>query len=341
MDWIKRNLAFVISAIVALGLMGVAGFYNFSGWKHNADELEKLNAAYVELTRLNTLNPHPGGGKVDNIKLAREQQKELQGYIAKVARHFLRIPAIPDTGTKVTGKEFASTLQQTIDQLQRDATNNSVILPPKYKFSFEAHLGRVQFAPGSLPLLAGQLGEIKVIASILNQAKVNALDGLRRTRVSADDAAGSPADYLEARSTTNELAVITPYEVTFRCFTPELAAVLSGMAASPHGLLVKSVNVEPVASSVATDSVMGAAATYAPQPVATPTGDQDLAFSRRYGAAGGGGRSRFGPAAAPMTPAAPAAVAAPVARPAVQTLVKERQLRVTMLIHVVKLQPSK
>ena len=76
MAWIKRNLFFVIGAVIALALLGVAGFYNFSAWKQNADEREKLNAAYAELKRLNQQSPHPGDGKkVDNIKLAREQQK--------------------------------------------------------------------------------------------------------------------------------------------------------------------------------------------------------------------------------------------------------------------------
>jgi len=268
-DWIKRNLVFVIGAVVALGLLGVAGGYNFAGWKHNADEREKLNAGYEELKRLNTLNPHPGGGKVDNIKLAREQQQELQAFIAKVARHFERIAAIPDS-TNVSERGFSSALQQTIDHLQREATNDSVNLPPKYKFSFEAHLGRVQFAAGSLGPLAVQLGEVKTIASILNLAKINALDGIRRERVSPDDAAGSPSDYLDLKSTTNELAVISPYEVTFRCFTPELAAVLSGLAASPHGLLVKSINVEPAAVTAMSETVAAAAPVYYAAP-APPT----------------------------------------------------------------------
>ncbi|MBP9900772.1 MAG: Amuc_1100 family pilus-like protein [Verrucomicrobiota bacterium] len=341
MDWIKRNLIFVVSAVVALGLIGVAGFYNFSGWRHNAEEREKLNAAYEELMRLNTLNPHPGDnrGKVDNIKLAREQEKELQAFIAKVALHFTPIAAIPE-GTNVSGKEFSSALQQTIDQLQREATNNSVILPPKYKYSFEAHLGRVQFAAGSLQPLAVQLGEVKTIASILNLAKINALDGIRRERVSVDDNSGPPADYLELKSTTNELAVLTPYEVTFRCFTPELASVLSGLAASPHGLLVKSINVEPAAVTVMSENVDAPAAPvyYAAPPVAPSQMNQDLAFSRRYGI---GGKDRPTRPAGPVATAPPMAVAAPAARPAVQTLVKERQLKVVMLLQVVKLLPEK
>lgn len=342
MDWIKRNLIFVIGAVVALGLMGVAGFYSFSGWKHNADERDKLNAAYEELKRLNTLNPHPGDsrGKVDNIKLAREQEKELQAFTAKVARHFVRIPPLPDS-TNVSGKEFASALQLTIDQLQREATNNSVILPAKYKFSFEAHLGRVQFAAGSLEPLSVQLGEVKAIATILNAAKINALDGIRRERVSSDDAAGPPSDYLDLKSTTNELAIITPYEVTFRSFTPELALVLSGLAASPHGLLVKSVNVEPAPASTVPEPSAVPSVYYAPQPFAVPSPqrDQEAAFRSRYGLTG---KDRYGPGVPPLAPQAPVAPApVPVAKPTIQTLVKERQLKVVMLIHVVKLLPPK
>ncbi len=343
MDWIKRNLIFVVSVVVALGLMGVAGFYGFSGWKHNADELEKINGGYEELKRLNTLNPHPGGGKVDNIKLAREQEKELRAFIAKVSSHFVRIVPIPNAAssnsTNVSSKEFSSALQQTIDQLQREATNSSVILPPKYKFSFEAHLGRVQFAAGSLEPLAVQLGEVKTIVSVLTSAKINALDGIRRERVSVDDAAGSPTDYLDLKSTTNELAVMTPYEVTFRAFTPELASVLAGLAATPHGLLVKSINVEPAPASAVADPSAAPVYYYTPQTAAAPPQDPAAAFRSRYGIGGGGKDGYRGPP--PAAPAAPVGVAAPVAKPTIQTLVKERQLKVVMLIQVVKLLPQK
>jgi hypothetical protein len=39
---------------------------------------------------------------------------------------------------------------------------------------------------------------------------------------------------MDEQPVNNDLAVITPYVVTFRGFTPELASVLGGFAASPQ-----------------------------------------------------------------------------------------------------------
>src|SRR6266550_37307 len=258
MAWIKRNLFFVIGAVVALALIGFSSFYIFSGWKHNADEAEKLRASYEELKRLNNLNPHPGLGKVDNIKLAREQQKEIRDFLAKANRRFERIPPVPDSSGRITSEEYASALRSTIDQLLRDAANNGVTLPnagaaeKKFTFSFSVQSQRVQFTPPLEPLTV-QLGEVKAIADVLNKAKINSLDQFRRERVSADDQSGPQTDYLDGHSQTNELAVLSPYEITFRCFSPELASVLSGFANSPHGIVVKSINVEPAAVVAASD----------------------------------------------------------------------------------------
>jgi hypothetical protein len=98
---------------------------------------------------------------------------------------------------------------------------------------------KINFDPRGLEPLSTQLGEVKAICDVLFQARINALDALRRERVSADDTSGPATDYLGENSTTNGLAIMTPYEMTFRCFSPELAAVLAGFASSPNGLIVK------------------------------------------------------------------------------------------------------
>jgi hypothetical protein len=251
MDWVKRNLYFVIGSAIAVVLMGLAGFYLYSSWSHKNEVFEKLSAQYAELKRLYELNPNPGSGKVDNIRAAREQQAELRKFVQGVEKFFLAPPPIPTpVGTnKVSSEEFTSQLRRTLDQLQRDAANYSVNLPPNYSFSFEAQKSLMRFAPGSLDALAVQLGEVKAICDVLLAAKINALDNLRRERVSNDDYKGPPSDYLEQKSVTNELAILVPYEVTFRCFSAELAGVLNGLHSSPHCLLAKTIDIEPAASA--------------------------------------------------------------------------------------------
>ena len=226
MDWIKRNLYFLVGGLVALGLMGWAGWYLYSKLGENNAVREELTASYAELDRLNRERPHPGNKTVNNIQIAKDQQQQVKALITKAREFFKPIPAIPDT-PKVDSQEFTAALRRTIDQLQKRATNSSVVLPPNYSFSFEAQKPKVTFAAGSLEPLSVQLGEVKALSEILFDAKINSLDNIRRVRVSADDSSGPTTDYIEKRPITNELAVLTPYEITFRCFSQELAAALA------------------------------------------------------------------------------------------------------------------
>src|SRR5437899_3020337 len=126
MSWIKRNLFFVIGSVVALALLGLAGFYNFTRWQANNSALEELNGQFAELKRLTELNPHPGNAKQDNIKAADEQEAEVRRALAKLGKYFERIPAIPDN-PNVTSEQFAAELRRTVDALQREATYASVV----------------------------------------------------------------------------------------------------------------------------------------------------------------------------------------------------------------------
>lgn len=373
MDWIKRNLILVVGALVALGLIVVATLYTWRAMRNNATAKESLESAYNEYRRLNTLNPHPGYGKVDNIKLAREQERELRAFLEQVRGRFTPIPAIP---ANPTPQEYADALRRTIDQLQRDATNQSVVLPPRYNYSFEAQRQRVTFAEGSLPRLAVQLGEVKVIADILNAARINSLESIRRERVSVDDQAGSPGDYLTGTTVTNDLALLTPYEVNFLAFSPELAAVLSGFANSPHALIVKVVNVQPAGVTVVDPMLTGQSPMemryVSPTPVPSPMQPQpramdEAAMARQFRDRYGLGSERPGerPGAErppsgvrslgglpppgypqpgfpqPGTPSFQPGTPATGARGGLRPALDERQLRVTLMVQVVKLLPKK
>jgi hypothetical protein len=379
MDWVKRNLYFLVGGVIALVLMGLAGFYFYSKLQLNNEIMVKLDEQFQELQQLSSEKPHPGSGQVNNIEAAKENEQQVRDTLKKVRAHFEPIPPIPDPRNennqpeKVTSQEFSASLRRTIDQLQKQATNSSVALPPNYSFSFEAQKPRVTFAAGSLEPLATQLGEVKAICDVLFDAKINSLDNLRRERVSADDSTGPQTDYLEQKSITNELAILSTYEISFRCFSPELASVLAGFASSPHGIMVKTINVEtaaPGGTDLANPEMPGYAVPGAPAYAAPTAQSAEAAFARRYGVGGGAAQAnpeasmaaRYGgaqasrggialrPLGVPGQPAAPAynpppayGAAQPGAAPqrgGLPTVLDERQLKITMTIQIIKLLPG-
>lgn len=266
MSWVKRNLYFLIGSTLAVVLLVLAGFYFVTNYHLNDENLKKLNERYDELDTLARAKPNPGNKEIDNIEISRQQEAEVRGIMEKERKHFSPIIPIPNPPDKVVTKdEFASALRRTMDELANAAAAASVTLPPKYSFSFEAERALTIFAPGSLEPLSVKLGKVKTICNVLYQAKVNSLDNLRRERVSADDLKGPASDFLEIGSLSNQLAVLTPYEVGFHCFSPELASVLAAFANDPHGFIVKAVNVEPGAALTAGGDTGGGAT-----PAATP-----------------------------------------------------------------------
>ena len=366
MDWIKRNLYFLIGSLLALALMGLAGGYLYSKWQLNNEILGQLDEAYATLKRLYEQRPHPGSGQVDNIKLAKEQEQELRAYIQKARQFFQSCPPIPaaEAGA-LTSQEFSFALSRTIDRLERDAKESSVTLPPRdskgnpYSFSFAAQRESLAYAPGSLGPLSVQLGEVKSICGILFQAKINSLDSLRRERVSDDDLRGPQTDYLAERSVTNELAVMSPYEVTFRCFSSELASVLAGFGSAPCALLIKSINVEsapagpPVPEQYAPPTMPAtpmaqpyvAPRRYVPPPPPAAAERPVDDFAARYGL----GAARGAPAA--PAPAAPTryryryprrttTTAQASSRGGLPVALDEQQLKVTLMVYAVKLLPA-
>lgn len=258
MSWIRRHFYFLLSSFATVGLLIAAFVYALAGYMANRRAFERLDGALVELKRLCELDPHPGTEKVNNIEIAREQQKQLREYIAKAAERFVPIPPIPNS-PEITTEEFIAQLNRTIDQLQREATTaHGVALPPKYNFTFETIKRRVSFSTNSLPLLAAQLGEVKAICDVLFRARIHALDNLRRERVCPEDSPETaPTDYLDRQSVTNELAVLTPYEVTFRCFSEELARVLGGFANAPYCFIIKHIDIGPAGPSVTPEGSYG------------------------------------------------------------------------------------
>jgi len=319
MAWIKRNLFFVIGGIVALAGLGATGFYIYTAWDKNtkaSDGPGGLREVVANLKTLTEQKPSPGNDKVDNIKIALEQDKLVKQWVASSVAYFEPIPSIPAAGS-VSVANFSGALQNTLKQLRNEADAAGVVLPPKYDFSFAAEKDKLQFSPAGLEPLAAQLGEVKMISELLFAARINALDGIQRVRMSDDDVGASQSDYIEERPVTNDLAVITPYVITFRCFTPELSRVVSGFAKAPNNFIIKTVNVQPAGAATAMAGPGGSYVGEAP-PMARMPGE-------------GYAPPMQPPAGQPATGAG---------RGGLQPVLKEQLLRVTAEIELVKLLPK-
>ena len=308
MAWIKRNLFFVIGSVVALGLLAAAGVYIYQGLDRNTKADHDLGEIVGTLKNLAQQKPSPGNEKINNSTIAKAQEQQLKAWKKSVGIYFQPITPIP-TENPVQSETYAAELRRTVDQLQHQADDAAVALPPKYDFSFTAQRPLVKFAPDSLEALSVQLGEVKTICGILFAARINALDGIKRARVSADDASGPESDYLEQAATTNELAITTPYTVIFRSFTPELSRVIAGFATCSNAFIVKSVTI----------SSTGSAAAQNPQASPMPPG---------WGQ----------PPMAP--PIQPAPISAAAAKTGLTTILKEQLLRITLELRLVKLLPK-
>jgi hypothetical protein len=249
MPWLKRNLLLVAGGVVALGLLGFAGYFLYAKIQLEQEVTEKLRTQTTELEDLTKQKPHPGNEKVNNIKSAEDQEKELQRFLAEARRAFV----LPDYPKALDSGQFKLLLDNTVDELQRAAEKVKVKLPAQYLFTFAAQKPLMAFEAETIEPLSMMLTDIKTICHVIFDAKVLTLDGIRRVAVATQDTpspSGGPADYWNKKPTTNDLAITTPYEFTFHCFTPELSAVLEGLYGCPQCFIVKNVVVDTAPSSL-------------------------------------------------------------------------------------------
>lgn len=306
MLWLKRNLDLVAAILVGVILTGLGGWYVWNK-KSQSDSLdEELAKAKRELDRL-TLEVKPSPNQ-QNLTACRKDMDEAVRYSEDCRKLFLPTPTDP-----LTSQTFRSLLENTVAELRRTAAQNSVDLVTNYNFSFEAQIRPVSFQQATLKPMAEQLAEISTICRALFKARVHRLELIRRVAVSEKDSS-SAAEILPNVAFQSDKATgmaVWPYEFTFECFSGELAAGLNELRQAPRMLLIKSINVQPSAttSTVAIGNLPDAAAP------GTPSG--------RPAFRGGPRNLPAAPGSAPKTTE-------------LKPALTENLLTVTLMIHVVK-----
>jgi hypothetical protein len=317
MPWIKRNLPFVVGLAVAIALLGGGIFYMLGKVSAANAAREELASENAKLTEL--VDRKPAAPNDENIRSAEAHQKQLKDFKATLRPLFKSTP-LPEN---LDDAAFKNLLDRTVDSLERLADRNGVKLPKpadgKFAFTFEGQKKQLEFTSKTLPLLTVQLLDVQDICHVLFNAKVHALEGIRRVSVGTNDV-NPPSNYLTKKQSTNSItgASVHPYEVIFHCFSSELGSVLSGLVNADPVLIVKSINVE----RGSTDGSSSASA-------AVPAMGMNPSLASRYGMPPGmASRYGMGPAAAAVGP-----------KPGEAPL-DDKPIRVTLNIDVLKLPPE-
>jgi hypothetical protein len=316
MPWLKRNMFLVVGGLIALGLLGLAGYFLYAKINQNDQVTDQLNQSTEQLKTLVNRDPHPGAEGVDNIGAAKEEQKKLQAFLSDVRKHF------PSVATNdLSNREFRVLLDNTIDTLQRSAERTGVSIPKDYWFTFAAQKTSMNFASGIIKPLTVQLGEVSALCDVLYNAKVVSMVGLKRVSVGSDDTGST--DYLSVKATTNDWATVTPYEVTFDGFSSELSEVLKGLIRSSNFFVVKNLAIQRAPDEASSHEAQ-------PLPYSNPMSryGMDRSMASRYGIS------------APR-PVVPQPVARPAGRGGLTTVLEEKKLRFTLSIDSIKLKPAR
>lgn len=317
MLWIKRNLFLAVGGLVAVLLLGGGVFFVLSGIQKNNEMTTKVEELKGALTSFySSPEPFPSS---NNIETAKKQTELLREAAAKSKKYFTPVPS-----ERVTGLAFRTyrdgTLAELRNMLVAATSPQSAAALKTYAFSFQAQKDKAEFGAGTFPLIPEQMAEVKAICSILFGVRFQRLVNLRRARVSEDDIRLGGTDYHAVAIETNLAAqvVSNPYEITINCYTPELAQIMTAFSASPFGMTLKAIQVDPAEAS-----------TVAPTPGAIPQPPPNRPQMRPPGRPPPGQ-----PPANPRPPMAAAGKKQGTDRPVV--MLDERPLRVTMLLYVIR-----
>jgi hypothetical protein len=315
MEWIKRNLVWVIGGAIALVLIAVAGYYLFTKMQDEKAKEAAIGDFKAKLETLYQQNPYPSS---ENTQAAQKAQEKLQAMLKEVGRFY---PLAQTNNTNpITNSKLKLKFIGITDDLRNQAQRAGVVLPTNFYFSFTRQYQLMQLATNSLETLNDQLLDVQALCEVLFKTQIPELLLLRRAPVGMDDQdqmGNIVQDYLSNRTPqTNEWSVAYPYEVVFKGLTEEVRQVLEGLAHSPRGFVVRYVKVEPFTSSAqATADTLGVGAGY-------PT----------YGM-GRYGRFRGPPVDAP--PFSP-----PPPRPSMGVVVDKQPLKVTLMVEAIRPLPE-
>jgi len=252
--YLKRHVFGILGLLLAIGFVAGGFVWNLK----TAEDVEEAGAVYdAALANRDKIQNAQIKVDITNVEVLGQVADEYEAFTKKAGEVF-----VTQQTNLMTSNEFMNYMNQTIVLLNRKATNNLVKLPKDllkrrdidFSFTFRPLLEAAEISKDRIPELQIQLEDIKEIADVLFENRIQSLEFLQRNRVTDEDRrAGASPNYLDTRMAyTNSISVVRPYTVKFRCLSDGIAMALSGFAKKKTFYVVRTMEVTPAGESSAT-----------------------------------------------------------------------------------------
>jgi hypothetical protein len=187
MKWFREN-RWLGTFLIVFGVCALLALYFFFTAKGAfAEACARFNEASAERNRLEHLNPFPNEVNYRQMKTHLEDyQAALEKLKAELKTQMLPVaPLAPN--------EFQARLRRVMNQTMERARSNRVKLPVNFRLGFDEYTAALPDTTAA-PLLGQELAQIELLTNIVIDARVDAITGFKRSRLSAErpTAAASP-----------------------------------------------------------------------------------------------------------------------------------------------------
>ena len=265
--YLKRHVIGIVGLVLAIAF-GVSGFMMMGKAKDAIGAVETDFAAKKD-QRSNLEKGQALGGsqgvKLDSKNVdAADDEAEIHRTFIKEAGEVIREDTVDPMGSEEFMVYLANVLdemnqraREALVQIQRDSTNATIRIP--YNFTFMNLRSVPVIAKNRIPELQVQLKDIRAISGVLFRSRVRSIESLQRTRVTIEDlTAGGSSDFLDNRSKyTNNVSVVRPYRVSFKCLSGGIAKTLNGFASEKNFVVIRKMEVTQVANQAPTTGGFG------------------------------------------------------------------------------------
>ncbi len=174
MEFIKQNKLLVVGGAIALVLFLVAGAFLFLNLRQYATDTGAAEENQSRLTQLETRQPGPTAANVQTVSSnAVLLEKSLKRLQAELRRNQIEPVHKP-------GSVFNFYLKTMIDQINKAAEKQKMLVPAKFDYGFKAYVEGRQPATGEVARLTVQVQVVKSLMDVLLQARVAEMVAIER-----------------------------------------------------------------------------------------------------------------------------------------------------------------